>query len=89
MQFAEKKVPYKVEANTLNKVVFNFKMPTFMRGEYVIGCALANGTMEGYEILTWLYNVIGIRIVNNGNNSGIVDVETKITWYTKKEGVHE
>lgn len=83
------KAPYKVEANTLNKVVFNFKMPTFMRGEYVIGCALANGTMEGYEILTWLYNVIGIRIVNNGNNSGIVDVETKITWYTKKEGVHE
>lgn len=84
-----KKIPYEVKAGTLNKVIFEFKMPAFMRGEYVIGCALSNGTKDKYEILTWLYNVVGINIINNGNNSGIIDVETKITWYSKKESVYE
>ena len=71
--------------HTINKVVFEFELPAFMKGEYVIGCALSNGTMDSYEVLTWLYNVIALNIINNGNNSGVIDVATDITWYSQKE----
>lgn len=84
-----KKKPVAVKANTVNKVSFSFKLPAFMKGEYVVGCAISDGTMDNYKVLTWLYNVLAITIVNEGNNSGMVDVETDITWYSKKEEEYE
>lgn len=84
-----KKKPFEVKAHTVNKVSFRFRLPAFMKGEYVIGCAISNGTMEKYKVLTWLYNVLAITIVNDGNNSGMIDVETDITWFSKKEEKYE
>ncbi|MDO4343733.1 MAG: ABC transporter ATP-binding protein [Eubacteriales bacterium] len=76
-----KKTSVSVEKDSINKVTFKFRMPAFMRGEHVVGFALAEGTMENYKILTWLYNVLAITIVNEGNNSGMVDVDAEIKWY--------
>jgi ABC-type polysaccharide/polyol phosphate transport system ATPase subunit len=77
-----------VKKGSLNRVDFTFVMPPLMRAEYVMGVAVAEGTSKDYEILTWLYNAFAVNIVNNGNNSALIDVETEIKIY-EKEGKEE
>lgn len=76
---------FPVKKNSINRVDFTFQMPALMKGEYVVGAAVAEGTMENYTMCTWLYNVMAIRVINEGNNSGIIDVETDIDVYSKEE----
>lgn len=76
---------FAVQKDSLNRVDFTFAMPTIMKGEYVIGAAVAEGNAKEYNILTWLYNVYAINLVNPGNNSGLIDVDTHIEIYSKQE----
>lgn len=72
----------RIEANSINEVVFEFEMPALMRGEYIIGAAISEGTIDDYRVLTWLYNIQCIEINNMGNNSGMIDIEPKIRVYS-------
>lgn len=74
-----------IKKNSINRVDFKFTMPALMKGEYVIGAAISEGTSKEYEVLTWLYNILAINIVNTGNNSGVIDVDTKIEIFSKQE----
>lgn len=74
-----------VNKNTINRVDFKFTMPALMKGEYIVGAAISEGTSKEYEVLTWLYNIFAINIINTGNNSGVIDVDTKIEVFSKQE----
>lgn len=67
------------------KVVFEFIMPAFLQGEYVLGAAISDGTIKDFRVLTWLYNVMCLRIMNHGNNSAMLDVESNIKIYSMEE----
>lgn len=76
---------FKVAKNSLNRVDFKFQMPALMKGEYVLGAAVSEGTSKDYQVLTWLYNVYAINVVNPGNNSGVIDVDTEVEVFSKCE----
>lgn len=80
-----KKGVFSVSKESLNRVDFKFKLPALMKGEYVIGAAVSEGTHTNYKVLTWLYNVGAINIVNHGNNSGLIDVDTQIEIFSSQE----
>lgn len=80
-----KKGVFSVSKDSLNRVDFKFKLPALMKGEYVIGAAVSEGTNTNYKVLTWLYNVGAINIVNHGNNSGLIDVDTQIEIFSGQE----
>lgn len=80
---------FSVKKGSINRVDFRFRMPALMRGEYVIGAAVAEGTSQEYEVLTWLYNVFAVNVINPGNNSGIIDVDTEIEVFSGNENVKD
>lgn len=81
---------FKVYKDSLNRVDFKFQMPALMKGEYVLGAAVSEGTSTDYKVLTWLYNVRAINVVNPGNNSGVIDVDTEVEVFSKCESeTHE
>ena len=68
----------KVEKNKMVKVEFEITMPALIKGEYVIGAAVSEGEISNFNVLTWLYNTFYVKVINNGNNSALIDVESKI-----------
>lgn len=76
---------FKVKAGSINKIEFRFVMPSIMNGDYVLGVAVSEGTAESYQVLTWLYHVLYVRINNDAKNSAVIDVKTDIKIYSKKE----
>lgn len=77
---------FHIEKDSLNRVDFQFIMPALMKGEYIIGAAVSEGNKEEYQVLTWLYNIMAVNIINPGNNSGVIDVDTDIKIYSRKIG---
>lgn len=76
---------FTVKKGSINRVNFTFTMPALMKGEYVIGAAVSEGNSTDFEVLTWLYNIYAVNIVNPGNNSGVIDVETQVEVFSKQE----
>lgn len=76
---------FKVGAGSINKIEFRFVMPSIMNGDYVLGVAVSEGNEESYQVLTWLYHVLYVRINNDAKNSAVIDVKTDIKVYSKKE----
>lgn len=79
------KAGFEVQADSLNRVEFHFRMPSIMNGDYVMGIAISEGTEESYQVLTWLYHVLYVRINNDAKNSAVIDVPTDIKIF---ENVH-
>ncbi|MBS5316743.1 MAG: ABC transporter ATP-binding protein [Clostridiales bacterium] len=71
--------------NGLNRIEFNFKLPKLIKGDYVVGVAISEGTKESFKVLTWLYNVLAIKIINEGANSAIIDVDTTINVFQREK----
>lgn len=69
---------FKVEKNRMVKVEFEITMPALIKGEYVIGAAVSEGEISNFNVLTWLYNTFYVKVINRGNNSALIDVESKI-----------
>lgn len=69
---------FEIKKNTITKVDFVFKMPMFIADNYIIEAAVNDGIMSNYKTLTWLYNILNIRIVNEGHHYALLDVDTKI-----------
>ena len=57
---------------------FKFTMPPIMKGSYIIGTAVSEGEIEDFKVLTWLYQVMNITVVNHGANSAVIDVFPQI-----------
>jgi teichoic acid transport system ATP-binding protein len=72
---------FNVKSGTINKVDFSFSMPKLIGGDYIIEVAIADGIMENYETLAWLYNVLNIKIINEGYHYALLDVDAKVKIY--------
>lgn len=69
---------FEVQADSMNRIEFHFKMPSIMNGDYVMGVAISEGSEDSYKVLTWLYHVLYVRINNTARNSAVIDVPTDI-----------
>ena len=57
-------------------------MPPIMKGNYIVGAAVSEGEIEEFEVLTWLYQILDISVVNQGANSAIIDINPEIDVYS-------
>lgn len=67
------------KAGKLTEVIYNFKLPRLMKGTYILGTAVAEGTQEKHEMHTWLHGVSDIEIINPGFNSSYIEIPAEIT----------
>lgn len=73
---------FKVKANSINKVVFDFEMPSIVNGDYVVGVAISEGSILDFKVLTWLYNVLYMQITNVPENDAIIRIDAGFSCYT-------
>lgn len=76
------KEPFYVKENSTVRVEFSFIVPPIMKGTYIVGAAISKGEIENFEVLTWLYQIMNITIINKGANSAIIDIEPEIEIYS-------
>ena len=74
-----------VDANNTIEVVYEFKLPRILKGAYLVSAAVARGTQEKNEILTWLHAIMGIEVINMGYNSSYIEIPAKIVVYESKK----
>lgn len=76
---------FKVEKDSLNRVEFELELPYFSSNEYLLDCAVAQGTnVNDSKMLTWLYGALRVFIENPLGNLGMIDVESEVSVYSKK-----
>lgn len=78
------KATFSVEAGTAVKVEFEIMLPPLIKGEYVVGVAVSSGEIANFEVLTWLYNVLCLKVINRGNNSALLDVNSNVEVFTTR-----
>lgn len=49
-----------------------------MKGTYILEAAIAQGTQEQHEMLTWLHGIGNVEIINPGYNSSYIEIPAKI-----------
>lgn len=72
-----------IKEQSINRVDFIFKMPALVNGDYVIGIAISEGSLLDFKVLTWLYNVLYLQIINVGSNDGILQLDSKTEIYSR------
>lgn len=77
------KKPFSIKEKSVNKVDFIFEMPALVNGDYVIGVAVSEGNLLDFKVLTWLYNVLYLQIINVGGNDGILRLDSKTEIYSR------
>lgn len=81
----DEKGTFKVEKDSLNRVEFELELPYFSSNEYLLDCAVAQGTnVNDSKMLTWLYGALRVFIENPLGNLGMIDVESEVSVYSKK-----
>lgn len=73
-----KKETFPVKANSTVRVEFSFILPPILKGPYILGTAVSEGEIENFEVITWLYQVMNITVVNHGANSAVIDIFPEI-----------
>lgn len=63
----------------VTEIVYDFRLPRLMKGMYVLSTALAQGTQENHNMLTWLHGVGEIEIINPGYNSSYIEIPSKVS----------
>lgn len=63
------------------EIVYDFKLPRLLKGTYLVGAAVAQGTQESHEILTWLHGMFDLEIVNMGYNSSYIEIPAQINVF--------
>lgn len=81
----DQKKNFEVKQDSIVKIEFKFVLPKIMKGEYVLGVAISDGIEKEFKVLSWLYNVMSIRVINNGQNSALIDVDTKVCIFKKEK----
>lgn len=67
------------EKGFVTEAIYEFTLPRLMKGTYILETAIAQGTQEKHEMLTWLHGIENIEIVNPGYNSSYIEIPAKIT----------
>lgn len=67
------------------KVEFSFVLPRFLKGEYLLSPAVAQGEQSQHIMLTWLSGISKIQIENMGYNLSLIEIpsEVQVTEYKK------
>lgn len=60
------------------EIVYNYKMPRLMKGQYIVSVAIAQGTQENHVMKTWLHGTNEIEIINKGYNSSYIEIPSNI-----------
>lgn len=66
------------------EIVYNFCLPRILKGTYLVSAAVAQGTQESHEILTWLHGISELQVVNMGYNSSYIEIPAQIDVYANK-----
>ena len=75
---------FTVRACSLNRVEFEFTLPYLATNEYILDCAVAQGTtVNDSKMLTWLYGALRVFVENPLDDLGMLSVESEIKVYTK------
>ncbi len=80
--YINQKETIKARAGQAVEIVYNFKLPRILKGTYLVGTAVAQGTQESHEILTWLHGVTELEVVNMGYNSSYIEIPAQIKVFT-------
>lgn len=75
---------FSVQDHTLNRVEFSFKLPYFSSDEYILDCAVAQGTaVNTSKMLTWLYGALRVYINNPLGDLGMLDVKSDVEVFNR------
>ena len=66
-----------VESGEVIETTFKIKLPKIMKGEYLISPAIARGTQESNQMLTWLHNQLVIKVINEGYNLSLIELDSE------------
>ena len=64
------------------EIVYSFKLPRILKGTYLISAAIAEGTQEANEILTWLHGIADMEVINMGYNSSYIEIPADIKVFS-------
>ena len=64
------------------EAVYSFKLPRILKGNYLVAAAVAHGTQESHEILTWLHGIFDVEVINMGYNSSYIEIPATINIYS-------
>lgn len=62
----------------VTEAIYEFTLPRLMKGTYILEAAIAQGTQEQHEMLTWLHGIGNVEIINPGYNSSYIEIPAKI-----------
>lgn len=64
------------------EVVYSFKLPRILKGTYLVSAAVAEGTQEANQILTWLHGICDLEVINMGYNSSYIEIPADIKVFS-------
>lgn len=73
------KSTFPVRPHTAVKSEYRFRLPKILDGDYIVGTAVSQGTIDQFQVITWMYQALNIKISNPGANSAILDVDAEVT----------
>lgn len=66
------------------EIVYDFCLPRILKGTYLVSTAVAQGTQESHEILTWMHGISELQVVNMGYNSSYIEIPAEIDVYANQ-----
>ncbi|WP_342437369.1 ABC transporter ATP-binding protein [Paenibacillus sp. FSL L8-0436] len=82
--FIESSTNFNAKKGDVIEIIFGFKLPRIMKGDYLLSPAIAQGTQDSHVMLTWLTNVKKIIVENPSYNLSLVEIEADTTLYKHK-----
>lgn len=64
------------------EIVYSFRLPRILKGTYLVSAAIAEGTQEANEILTWLHGIADLEVINMGYNSSYIEIPADIKVFS-------
>lgn len=82
--YMENSVNFNARKGEVIEIIFEFKLPRIMKGDYLLSPAIAQGTQDNHVTLTWLTNVKKVEVNNSSYNLSLVEIEANSTLYKHK-----
>lgn len=74
--FISQKKVFDAKKGMIIELIFEYRLPKIMKGQYIISVALASGTQSNHIMKTWLHGIFNIEIINNGFNSSWIEIDS-------------
>lgn len=72
--FADKKKGIQIKSGQVVKVSYEFEMPLILKGPYLLGAAVAEGTQEEHIMKTWIHAINEYEITWEGYDLSLIKV---------------